>query len=350
MAEGPPSGVLSPSDPPTSSEGALAAAKASFDKLVAKQAAEPDLNKPFPEQATPNKKAKPKAPQKPQEAASEPEAVEAVAEEKPAVEAPKKRSEADRLRAKLLLAGNPKKAIDSLSDEDVGEWWKKQEEREQATASALQRASDLEKQIKSPETSEKSEPLAGVPTDDLDLDEIKSSLADQFGEEEATALANVLSAVLAPIQQENREIKTILENARKHGVQQIEKSNRERLGDKLAMLKTNDRAWAMLTQAVHEELKKDPKKHSSAEAVFDDVFESVYGDVITEAAPTSAPEEDKAEEKARIAASSHTPPSSAKRQRSFTPMDAHKAAFEHLLKNPEDTEGARRSYGRYTVQ
>ena len=346
-----PSGIVSGTTTPSTDTTALADAKAKFNELLAKQKAEPDLNEvKFEGQETPSgKRGKPaKAPQKAAAPPEPEEAEEATPEEKPAQKAPEKRSEADKLRAKLLLAGNPKRAIESLSDDEVGEWWKKQEEREQATALALQRASDLEKRLPKETTSQESEPQAGVPTDELDLDELKASLVDQFGEEEAGTLAKVLSAAIEPLRKENSEIRTILENARRQGIEQIEKSNRARLGEKLDMLKESDRAWKILNAAAHEEFKRDSKRFTSPEAVYDEVFDGIYGELLTEKAP--APSKDEAEEKARIAAASHTPPASTKRQRSLRPEDAHRAAYEHLAKNPDDTEGARRVYGRYPIQ
>jgi hypothetical protein len=334
-------------DGPKTSQEALEDAKKKFDQLLAKQQAEPDLGKaPTPQQRAPAQKAA-KASQKAQETSKAEEAQETNPEQEAPQRAPEKRGEAEKLRAKLLLAGNPKKAIESLSDEEVGEWWKKQEEREQATALALQRASELEKRLPREATSE-SEPLAGVPTDGLDLEEVTASLADQFGEEEAGALSKVLATVVEHLRKENSDIRTTLEEDRRVRLESIERSNRERLSEKLPTLKESDRTWKVLNAAAQAVLKADPKRQSSAAAVYDELFDNIFGDVI--AAQVPAPKKDEAEERARIAAAAHTPPNSSKRQRSYSPMDAHKAAFEHLQKNPEDVDGAKRAYARFPVQ
>lgn len=330
-----------PGQPPSSKEDPLVAARAKFQELLEKQKSEVDLSKPIAgkdERTTPSG-SKPKKPApEPEEEAEEPEKAAAP---------PKRSSESEKLRAKLLLAGNPKKAIESLSDEEVGEWWKKQEERERSAALAIQRASELEKLVPK-ETAKPAEPQAGVPTDGFDLDEIKAQLSDQFGEEEAGVLTKVLSSVLDPLQKENREIKAILERARQTGIDEIVKRNRARLSEKMPAFKEDGPAWQFFNETVKARLDKDPSKYSSAEEVFDDVFQGLYGAML--AAKTDPPEDDKAKEKARIAASAHSQPASSKRQRVSTPLDAHRAAFEHLVKNADDTEGARKAYGRFLVQ
>jgi len=308
----------------------LAEAKAKFEELVAKQKAEPDLSKPVKKAMT-SPKEKPKV---------------EVEEEEEEEEKPEKPAELTGTRQRLVLAGIPRKLVESLNDSEVGEVWKKQEEREQTAARALQRASELEKQLQEKTTS-KSEPDNGVPTDELDLEEVASDLSDQFGEEESKAIAKTLAKLVQPLREENARISKVIDDARRMGEEQTAKSQRARLADKLPMLKDNDRAWESIVTEVRSLVGKDPKKFASVEAAFDDVFDGRYGEILT---ATPEPAQDDSKTKAKVAAGAMTSPTARKTQKTFTSMDAHRAAFKHLQENPDDTDGAKRAYGRYLVQ
>lgn len=304
----------------------LAESKAKFEELLAKRR-EAD---------------KPKEPE-------EPEPPKAEAEEKKEEAAPPKPEQAkakspeiEKLRNKLLLAGNPKRAVESLDDDEVGEWWKRQEERERTADLALKRASALEKQLE--EFTSKNEEPQAVPTSSLDLEELEASLSDQFGEDESKALISVLRAVVDPIRKENDQIKAVIMEAQKNGRAQLEQRNRDRLAKELPALKESTAAWSAIQREAQERFTREPAKYASPDEAYSEAFKDLYGAVLP--AKSSTPDaEAEGKAKARISASAHTPPSSQKSTKRSTPADASRAAFLHLQKNPGDTEGARRAYG-----
>lgn len=340
-----------PGAPASSHESApgadsLAAHKAKFSELLRKQAEGDKLEKAVADTARDEKK-KERAAKKPKQEKVAAEAEKPAETTEDPAEAPQEVArdpEAEKLRAKLLLAGSPKKALESLSDQEVREWWQKQEERERAQSLALERASAAEKKLAAlEETTEKSE--QGVPTDGPDLEEIASELADRFGEEESGALLGALKVLVAPMARELEEVKSLINAAREKGVQDISQRNRDRLAQKLPSLKENDAAWQILQAQVLETFQKEPSKFSSAEDAFDHVFNAVYGPVLEAQAETKAEvQQDAAKEKARIAASTPTPPGSTRREKRPTPYDAAFDAWKVLNKNPDDLEGAKRAY------
>jgi len=324
-------------DPKSEKADPLAAHKAAFEKLLASRKAEPSNQiASLPENS--EKK------EEPVETKAEEDKPK---EEESAKSSKKATADGEKLRAKLLLAGTPKRIIDSLSDEEAGEWWKKQEERERTAAASIQRVAELERKL-SETASKQSEPVE-VPPDELDLEEATERLTAQFGEDEGKALVDVLQSLIAPIQTENKAIKELIETARKRGLDDISKRNRTRLAKQLPALKDNADAWQSIERTVQDTWQKDPQKYSSAEEVFDDVFQRLYGALIPPE-PEPAPSKDLAKEKARIEASAVTAPGSQKRERIHSPMDAHRAAFTHLLKNADDVEGAQRAFTRLLPQ
>jgi hypothetical protein len=314
---------------PAAKPDPLASHKAAFDKLISERKTEPSK-----QYATVDKPKKAEAVK-----AAEPEPAEAEGAEETKPE-PKKPAELTGLRQRLVLAGNPRKAVESLSDTEVDEWWTKQEQRERSAATAIQRTAELEKKLA--ENTKSSEPPE-VPTDDLDLEEIASKLSSQFGEDEGKALADVLQSLIAPLQQENKAIKELIETARKRGQEEISDRNRKRLAKLLPAVKENADVWSSIQRRAQEEWQKDPQKFSTAEEAYDDSFQKLYGALLPqEPSPAAVP--DNAKEKARIAASAVTAPNSQKRERVYTPIDAHRAAFNALLKNENDVAGAQRAF------
>ena len=271
----------------------------------------------------------------------------AASEEKPeAKEKPSKEArELERLRAKLQLASVPERVVKTLSDEEVREMWSGMEDRERASALALQRASDSEKRLQEA-TSKKAEPVR-VPTAELDLDEIHSELQETFGTDEAGALMRAIQKLVGkeiePMRQDTASFKRMLEEAKQLGTKSVAKSNLDRLAEKLPSLKTNQRAREVLEAQVVAAYEKDPSKYSSAEAAFDDVFEALYGDML-DSADTATTRS--AKEKSRIGASALSQPAARRSDRKPTHMEAAFSAFQALSKNPEDLDGARAAYGR----
>lgn len=326
----------------------LADQKAAFQTLLAAQREQTKLesgvrDSPLLEEK-PKKSAKAAAKPAEKPAAE----VETEAPAAPAIAAkPEVSHETEKLRAKLLLAGFPKEAIESTTEDKLRSWWQGQEEREQARAAALQRASDLEKRF-TQTTSKPAEPSdEGVPTAEEDLDDIAKELSDQFGEDEAGALLKAVKKLVEPYRAKTDRLEAFIESARKRGAQDISQRNRARLAEKMPMLKDNDRAWSLIHSHVEQVFQNEPNKHSSAEAAFDDIYQAIYGGIeVAKEAPASAPDPDRyAEEKARIAASAPTVPDSHRHQKVSSPTDRAFAAFKVLRKNPEDLEGAQRAYG-----
>lgn len=315
----------------------LAEQKAQFSALLEKQKADAP------------KKAK-KAPQSErviEEDSDEPPAgAEAHAPVK--AEEPEKPQELSGARQRLALAGIPRKIIDNLSDPEVDEAWKKQEERESAKDAAIQRAAEYEKQLGIKATGKPSEPQAGVPTEELDLDELANDLSAQFGEDESKAIASVLAKVIGPLQQENAQIKAVLMAAREKGIQDISARNRARLAEKLSFLSKNDSAWQTLHSLAVQASERTPTKYASPEAAFDEAFENVYGDVVKSLAE-KAPDKSAGEQKSRVAASTATAPSASKREKTYDVIDASHAAFRALIKGGTVDE-AKAAYKHMNVQ
>jgi hypothetical protein len=322
----------------------LAKEKAAF-KAILKADSEGSDEATTTRQATAAAKAakKPKAEKKAETKEAAPAPAEEPKEEAPAAPAAPKAEE--KLRAKLLLAGAPKGAVENLSDTDVREWWRVQEERERVQAQALERASAAEKKLQALEgtTSKPAEPQ-GVPTAELDLDEIAGELADQFGETESGAIMKALEALTAPLRAEIGELQGVINAARKRGVEDISTRNRARLAEKLPHLLNSDRAWSLLQTQVEASARENPTQFSSVDGFYDDAFSAIYGEVQpAEAEPT---EPDRSEEIARIEASAPTPPASVKRMKKLTPVEGAFEAFKLLDKDPDDVDGARKLYNR----
>jgi len=338
------------------SEAGLAEAKLAFDNLLAQQKAGDELDPKKAEKAAKDglrKKAeKPvKQAKSVQKAAEEPKGEEAAAEPaaKPKESKPAKSGEMDRLRAKLLLSGAPKAAVETLSDDDVREWNRNQEERERDRQAAFDRAAAAEKKL-AETTSKTPEPTKGVPTEELDLEDIASQLATQFGEDEGGLFMKALQAVTAPLLTRIGEMETVLNDARKRGVETISKTNRERLSEKLPFLAESDEAWKVLHDLVEADFKSNPSAYKSAEEGFDKRFEQLYGPLVPahiEEVELESEAEDKADQRAQIAASAPTPPNVTKREKKLSPEQAAYAVFKHLDSgDAEDIEGARRIWNR----
>ncbi len=313
----------------------LLAAKAAFQSLLASEKANETPDIQAATKAADAVRAKEKAP---------PKALAAKAETK-APAAPKADPENEKLRTKLRLAGHPQKAIESLSDTEVREWWTLQEQRERDNAEVRERAAALQRSSKATSASE---PEDGVPTDGMDLDDIAEELKAQFGEDEAGALRRALETLMTPLVGRIGQLEGVIRNAQEKGRISIVEANRQRIAEKVPFLKDNDRAWQIVQSQVEAAFAKDPASYASAEAAFDDISQALYPDSFVEKA--EEPEEDKAEAlKARIAAAAPTPPKSQKSTKKATPLDAAYMAFKVLDRDDSDLEGARRAFNRASL-
>jgi hypothetical protein len=312
----------------------LAAHKAAFAELLASSKANetPDI----------------KAAQKAAEAVRAADKAEkAQPKQKVEAKAPQRDPEHEKLRTKLRLAGHPQKAIESLSDQEVREWWTLQEQRERDNAEVRERAAALQRATKGEATSQP-EPDDGVPTGALDLDDIAEELKAQFGEDEAGALRRALETLMTPIVNRVHQLEGVIQKAQEKGKASIVESNRSRLSEKVPHLKDNDRAWSIVQSQVEAAFAKDPASYPSAEAAFDDFAQALFPDAYVER--EAEPEEEKSEAlKARIAAAAPTPPKSQKSTKKATPVDAAYMAFRVLDKDPDDLEGARRAFNRASL-
>lgn len=168
-----------------------------------------------------------------------------------------------------------------------------------------------------------------------DFEAAQAELAEHFGEDEGQILGKVLKGLLAPREERIASLENMIQRAIESTNKKAGKSNRARISKDYPHLAENDRAW----QAIENEAKRlaSDGEYDSPEDAFDDVVQALYGEVKAKA------EEDAEEVASRIAASTMTQPSSAKRERKATKEQKALALFNHLLKNPDDIGGAKRA-------
>lgn len=190
-----------------------------------------------------------------------------------------------------------------------------------------------------------------MPTEELDLAEIARDLADQFGEDESGVILKALKHLTDPLKEQVRGLQDILDKARTHGMENLSKTNRQRLAEKLPLIGESDKAWTKLRGLVEAEMGKEDSGWSTIEEAYDSIFDDLYGpmvEALAEKASQPEPEEpdDSEDEKSRIAASSVTPPTPKKRDKKPTHMEAAYSAWRVLQKDSEDVDGARRAFKR----
>lgn len=176
------------------------------------------------------------------------------------------------------------------------------------------------------------------PEDD-ELEGIKAELVERFGDEEGAALAKALEAVHAPAKRRIEQLENFLRDATNQGAKNVARTNRSRLAATWPHLAENDEAWSVIRDRVEAVTAKDPAKFESLEDAYDAVAEAVYGGI---AVSGEKPDQDAEEEAARISASAMSAPAKSGQDKKLTQMQAAKAVFEHLKKNPEDKAGAKR--------
>lgn len=176
---------------------------------------------------------------------------------------------------------------------------------------------------------------AEKPKQAADFDAVQAHLAEHFGDEEGQILGKVLKDLIAPREERIASLESMIQRAIEQTNKKAGKSNRSRLSKDYPHLADNDRAWT----AIENEAKRlaSDGEYDSPEDAYDDVVQALYGEVKAKA------EEDAEEVASRIAASTMTQPSSAKRERKPTKEQKALAVFNHLLKNPEDIGGAKRA-------
>ena len=175
--------------------------------------------------------------------------------------------------------------------------------------------------------------------DDDPLADVRAELTERFGAEEGSALVKALEAINAPAQKRLAQLEGVLREATRRGGIAVAKTNRQRLAESLPHLKANNEAWSVIEDRVAAISEREPNKYATLEDAYDGVAQALYGDLQSADDDESAEAE---EEASRIAASSMTAPSRSNGDRPLTRLEAAKAVFNHLKKNPEDKAGAKR--------
>ena len=175
-----------------------------------------------------------------------------------------------------------------------------------------------------------------------DYDTIQAELSEQFGEEEGAILGKTLRALLEPREQRISQLEKLIERAVEQSKIQSAKANRTRISKEYDHLADDDDAWEIVRSQADARFAQG--KHETQDEAYEYVANALYGAVKTKAV------EDAEEEASRIAASTPTQPSSVRRERKMTAEAASRASFDHLLKNPNDVEGARRISSQFKVK
>lgn len=165
-----------------------------------------------------------------------------------------------------------------------------------------------------------------------DFDAVQAELAEQFGEEEGEILAKSLRALLEPREARISHLEKLIEKAVEQSKVQSAKSNRSRLAKDYPHLEDSDDAWDVISAQAQTAFASG--KYETSEEAFDSVALALYGE------PKKRAEIEAEEEASRIAASTPTQPSSAKRERKLSMEQKSFEVFKHLLKNPQDKAGA----------
>lgn len=283
-----------------------------------------------------------KAGKKPTEVTKEakkepPKKAEKPAEEPKAEEAPKPKvsTRVQRIRDSLEKEGVSKKALDALDDDEVVEFWEREETRNEASRS-LHRELQEAKAPKAPPPE---------PEKDTSEDDVMAALVEQFGESEAKAIAKIMVAREKALDKRIASLESMLEKARESGQRKIIEDNRERLAERLPTLADNDKAWGHIERAVLAAFKENAQAYDSAEDAFDAIFEDLYGDM---AKPEAKQEEEEPKTEAKngedlksaIEASAPSLPGKSQSERRLSAYEKHRKVFNHLKKHPDDVAGA----------
>ena len=167
-----------------------------------------------------------------------------------------------------------------------------------------------------------------------DFDSVQARLAEQFGDEEGEILAGALKDLLAPREQRIANLEQMIQRAVEQSKTVSAKTNRSRLAKDHPVLSDNDDAWEIVQERAQKLIGEG--KHLTADDAYESVATALYGK------PVKAHNEDAEELASRISASTPTQPSSARRERKLSPTEAMRSVFDHLVKNPDDVNGAKR--------
>lgn len=167
-----------------------------------------------------------------------------------------------------------------------------------------------------------------------DFESVQARLAEQFGDEEGEILVGALKSLLEPREQRIANLEQLIQKAVEQSKTVSAKSNKERLAKEYGL---SDEAWEIVQDQAQKRISEG--KHLTADEAYEAVASALFGKT-SKSAP--AHNEDAEELASRISASTPTQPSSARRERKLSSEQKSRAIFDHLFKEPEDINGAKR--------
>lgn len=276
-------------------------------------------------------------------------------------EQPEDTDESRKAREFLRLKQSaPPGVIDSLSPAEAIEWHTQVARREAEIDRTYREAAELRKQLDDKPDATEAEPT--VPAVEVDIEPLKTRLANALGEEESEGIAAELRSaitrgvepykdLLSKTEERLASLEKTLEDARRSNTEVISRNNRQRLGEVLPVLAKSDKAWSAVEREVIDLVGKDPSRHSGAEGYFDEAVKELYGSEALEQ-PTVAEKESEEEEAAllqeekdRVEASTPTVKTKKSSSKKLSPDDQQRVIFSYLQKHPGDVHGAQRAAG-----
>jgi hypothetical protein len=308
--------------------------RAAFDRLEAKYQGE---GKAGDGEKPPAKKAK----KQPKEAEPEGDASsDEVVDETPDVQ---------KAREFLRLRGSvPDSVIERLTAEETLDWATSSSKNAADVDRAFMERAELQKELRElreAADAKGGEPSSAVPAPQaMDLENARSQLSEQFGDDEANALIEVLK----PFQERVAQLESVIESATESNTNHIAMTNRERLSEFVPLLAESDRAWEAIEREVIALAEKNPKAFDSAEEYFDDALAALYGEVAFELDDEDDEEEpelevDEEEEKAERKKATPTTHTKKPSHRKLPPKESSWQVFRHLNSHPGDIRGAKRA-------
>lgn len=242
-----------------------------------------------------------------------------------------------------LRASVPASVIDKLSADEAIEWWNSYSRTAAETDRVFRERAELQKELgELREAADKPEEPA-VPASALDFEKYTSQLSEQFGEEEAKVLTDILQDAFSQVVPRIDSVESTIESAKESNTRQIASDNRERLAEYVPLLSDSDRAWEAVEREVIALAEKDPTAFPSAQVFFDEAVKAIYGeDALARKVGERQSEEPEEEVEERRRA---TPTTTSKKPspRKMNPGESSWAVFRHLQKNPGDIRGAQRA-------
>jgi uncharacterized protein YfcZ (UPF0381/DUF406 family) len=262
--------------------------------------------------------------------------------------APEESAEVRKAREFLKLkTAAPDSQIDKLSAEEALEWQTSVAKNTSETDRVYRERAELQKELealKDQAATKEEEPTRAVPASSVDLTEAKSQLSEQFGDSEAEVLIKVLEGLVSSRDERIGQLEETIHSAQETSAAQIERMQRDRLGEAIPQLKDSDDAWKVFRDAAEAKLSANGQEFSSPEELFTATAEALYGSDVFKPKEESPPTEVE-DTKAQKAAATPTVTTKRKTPKKLTGEEAQWRAFQHLDKNPGDIRGAKRAQG-----